>query len=85
MKHKEWIGDKELILRLLENAGLVEDNDKLGMNRILMRDIIIYRYLKFMTVEEICANITFEHGVELSKTKYYRLFNMAIRLMEKHI
>ena len=84
MKHKEWLGDKNLIMKLLEKANLNGDESG-GERKALMRQIIIYRYLEFMTVEEICANIMFECGVELDKSKYYRLFNRALKLMEKYI
>ena len=84
MKHKEWFGNKNLIMDLLEKANL-NDVENAGEKKILMRQIIIYRYIEYMTVEEICAKIMFKYGIELDKTKYYRLFNSALKLMEKYI
>ena len=84
MKHKEWLGNKNLIMKLLEKANLNEDENG-GERKALMRQIIIYRYLEFMTVEEICAKIMFKYGIELDKSKYYRLFNSALKLIEKYI
>lgn len=84
MKHREWLGDKNLIMKLLEKANLNEEGTS-GEKKALMRQIIIYRYLEFMSVEEICAKIMFKYGIELDKSKYYRLFNSALKLMEKHI
>ena len=84
MKHKEWLGNKNSIMKLLEKANLNEDENG-GERKALMRQIIIYRYLEFMTVEEICAKIMFKYGIELDKSKYYRLFNSALKLMEKYI
>ena len=84
MKHREWLGNKNLIMKLLEKANLNGEENG-GERKALMRQIIIYRYLEFMTVEEICAKIMFKYGIELDKSKYYRLFNRALKLMEKHI
>ena len=84
MKHREWLGDKNLIMKLLEKANLNGEENG-GERKALMRQIIIYRYLEFMTVEEICAKIMFKYGIELDKSKYYRLFNRALKLMDKHI
>ena len=84
MKHKEWLGEEKLIYELLEKAGLGEANDG-GEKKMLMREIIVYRYLKYMRVDEICAKIMFTHRIELDKSKYYRIFNCAINLIEKHI
>lgn len=84
MKHKEWLGNKNLIMKLLEKANLNGEENG-GERKALMRQIIIYRYLEFMTVEEICAKIMFKYGIELDKSKYYRLFNSALKLIEKYI
>lgn len=84
MKYKEWVGDEKLVYELLDKAGLDDNNDG-GEKKMLMREIIICRYLKYMRVDEICARIMFTYRIELDKSKYYRIFNCAIKLIEKHI
>ena len=83
MKHREWLGNKDLVLSLLEKAGLGENKSKAeGEKKLLMRRIIEYKYIEYMTINEITAHIMFEYNIDLDKGKYYRLHNEAIRLME---
>ena len=80
MKHREWLGNKNLILELLKKANL--DGEELGMQKKAMRNIILYKYLNFMTVDETLAVLAYKHEIYIGERTYYRLLNKALDLME---
>ena len=83
MKHREWLGQKDLIEKLLKKAGL-EDTKEAGNRKKAMRCIILSKYVEYMTIEETLAKLSVKYGIESSTTAYYRLFNEALRLMEEN-
>ena len=82
MKHMEWYGKKEMLLSCLERLNLDGKSD-ISESAIAMRYIIIYKYLEYRTVEETCAKLLFEHKIDLTKSRYYRLFNRVVTMIEK--
>ena len=83
MKHKEWLGKRELIEQLLKQAGLT-DTKEAGIRKQMMRCVIWCKYVEMMTIEETYARIHFKFGIDISVTTYYRLLNKAIELMEEN-
>ena len=81
MKHKEWLGKKDLVLSLLEKADLSENAESEAKK--MMKLMVVHKYIELMTYEESAAKLYFKFGYEISKTKYYRLFNLAVKLMEE--
>lgn len=84
MKHKEWLGKRELVEYLLEKAGLTDTNET-GMRKRMMRCVIWCKYVEMMTIEETYARIHFTFGIDISVTTYYRLLDKAIELMEENV
>ena len=83
MKHKEWLGNRELIEMLLRQAGIY-DLRGAGETKIIMKHIIWGRYVDMMTEEEIKAKLSLEYNINLSRSRYYRAFNKALDLMEQN-
>jgi hypothetical protein len=81
MKHPEWLGDKEKVERLLRRTGLMNAKSE---QLKLMRLIIQYRYIQMMSVTETMMRLTFDDGISISRSAYYRAFNKAIRILEKN-
>lgn len=84
MKHEEWKGNKELIMDLLKKANL-DNIDNANEKKIIMREIIICKYLEYMTMEETIARLMIEHNIEISKSKYYRIYNEVMTVLENII
>ena len=82
MKHKEWLGNRNLIEKLLKETGLYTA-DKSSSKRYAMKLIIWYVYVEIMSVEETITKLWLDYGIELSYSKYYRLKARAILMMEK--
>jgi len=84
MIHEEWIGDKELIEKLLLRSGLI-DTANAGELKLTMRWIIWYKYVDLMTVDESLARLYFEHNIDITSGKYYRILNKAVKILERYI
>ena len=84
MKRTEWKGNKELIMDLLKKANL-DNIDNANEKKIIMREIIICKYLEYMTIEETIARLMIEHNIEISKSKYYRIYNEVMTVLENII
>lgn len=81
MKHPEWIGDKERVEKLLRRTGLMYAKSE---QLKLMRLIIQYRYIQMMSVTETMMRLTYDEGISISRSAYYRAFNKAIKILEKN-
>lgn len=84
MKHEEWRGDKKLIEELLEKSNL-HDIENCGEEKIIMKVIIVSRYIEYMTVSETQAKLIFDYGIDIGKSKYYRLLDKAISILERQL
>ena len=84
VKRTEWKGNKELIMDLLKKANL-DNIDNANEKKIIMREIIICKYLEYMTMEETIARLMIEHNIEISKSKYYRIYNEVMTVLENII
>lgn len=84
MKRTEWKGNKDLIMDLLKKANL-DNIDNANEKKIIMREIIICKYLEYMTMEETIARLMIEHNIEISKSKYYRIYNEVMTVLENII
>ena len=81
MKHPEWLGDRERIEKLLRRTGLMYAKSE---QLKLMRLIIQYRYIQMMSVTETMMRLTYDDGISISRSAYYRVFNKAIKILEKN-
>lgn len=81
MKHPEWLGDRERVERLLRRTGLMYAKSE---QLKLMRLIIQYRYIQMMSVTETMMRLTYDDGISISRSAYYRAFNKAIKILEKN-
>lgn len=81
MKHPEWLGDRERVERLLKRTGLMYAKSE---QLKLMRLIIQYRYIQMMSVTETMMRLTYDDGISISRSAYYRTFNKAIKILEKN-
>lgn len=81
MKHREWLGDKELIERLLKASGL--DNGTSELKRV-MKCIVWCRYVELMTTEEILGVLATKYEVFMSHAKFYYTMGKAIKMLEKY-
>lgn len=84
MRREEWKGKKDLIMDLLKKANL-DNIDNANEKKIIMREIVICKYLEYMTVEETIARVMIEHNIELTKSKYYRIYNEVMTVLENII
>jgi hypothetical protein len=41
--------------------------------------------LEYMTMEETIARLMIEHNIEISKSKYYRIYNEVMTVLENII
>lgn len=84
MKREEWKGQKELLTNLLKRANL-DNIDNANEKKIIMREIVICKYLEYMTVEETIARLMIEYNIEVTKSKYYRVYNEVMDILENII
>ena len=84
MIHEEWVGNKELIEKLLLKSGLIE-TENAGELKLTMRWIIWYKYVDLMTVDESLARLIFEHRIDITVGKNYRILNKAVKILERYI
>lgn len=81
MKHREWLGNKPLIDKLLKKTGLYKA-DRKNIDKFTMKQIILLKYVEFMSAEEIMTKLYLEYDIDLSYSKYYRLQRKAISAFE---
>ena len=84
VKHEEWKGKRDLVMDLLKKANL-DNIDNANEKKIIMREIVICKYLEYMTVEETIARVMIEYNIELTKSKYYRIYNEVMTVLENII
>ena len=81
MKHPEWLGDKLHVEKLLRESGLMYGKSEQIKT---MRLIIRYRYIEMMSLIETYTALAYNDNIILSNCAYYKAFNKAIEIMEKH-
>lgn len=79
MKHPEWLGAKDYLDKLLKKSGLMYGKSE---QIKLMRLIIQYRYIQMMSVTETMLKLSYNDGIALSRSMYYRVLNKAIKILE---
>ena len=84
MIHKEWRGNKELIVKLLTKANLMEVSNG-GEFKKAMKLVIWCKYVEMMSVNETCAKMLLEHNIDLTERRYYRILKKAVSILEKYL
>ena len=80
--------NKEDVFRFDNSLGLyvyLDNIDNANEKKIIMREIVICKYLEYMTVEETIARVMIEYNIELTKSKYYRIYNEVMTVLENII
>jgi len=73
------------LYKILDEAGLSEEDCKKSKKLKQMRIILIDKYEKDMDREEICADI-FSYGMDyISLSTYHRRLNKALNKIKKYI